>query len=228
MYRERASQVPGAYVWTLQVGVGDVDSPVLPDGCMDLIWTDDRLIVAGPDTAAYHSAAPPGTTYTGLRFAPGAAPAVLGVTAHELRDQRVALADLWPAGEVHLVTERVGDATTRGTALEAVAADLMREGAVPDPVVGAILRRLSIGTSVTETASAVGLSERQLRRRCLDWFGYGPKMLVRILRMQRALALARAGTPFARVAASAGYADQAHLARDVKDLAGTTLSALTA
>ncbi len=184
-------------------------------------------IVAGPDTTAHHSAVPPGTTFTGLRFAPGAAPAVLGVAAHELRDQRVAIADLWPATEARRVSERVGSADARGTALEAVAAELWRDGAAPDPVVGEVLRRLSVGTPVAETASAVGLSERQLHRRCLDWFGYGPKLLVRVLRMQRALALARAGTPFARVAASAGYADQAHLARDVKGLTGATLGALT-
>ncbi len=228
MYRERASRVPGAYVWTNAVDAGDRVGPVLPDGCMDLIWTDDRLIVAGPDTTAYLAAVPPGTTFTGLRFAPGAAPAVLGVTAHELRNQRVALSDLWPASDARRVTGQVGGASRPGAALEAVATELWHDGAAPGPMVGEVLRRLSVGTSVAETASAAGVSERQLHRRCLDWFGYGPKFLVRVLRMQRALALARAGTPYARVAASAGYADQAHLARDVKELAGATLSELTA
>lgn len=57
-------------------------------------------------------------------------------------------------------------------------------------------------------------------------FGYGPKMLVRILRMNQAVDLARSGTPFAEVAARIGYADQAHLAREVKALAGVPLSEL--
>ncbi|MEV5769093.1 helix-turn-helix domain-containing protein, partial [Micromonospora sp. NPDC052213] len=57
-------------------------------------------------------------------------------------------------------------------------------------------------------------------RRSRHLFGYGPKTLARILRMGRALALARAGTPLAEVAARCGYADQAHLTRDVRDLAG--------
>jgi AraC-like DNA-binding protein len=39
--------------------------------------------------------------------------------------------------------------------------------------------------------------------------------------------LARRGTPQASVAAVAGYADQAHLAREVKALTGVPLSALS-
>jgi hypothetical protein len=47
-----------------------------------------------------------------------------------------------------------------------------------------------------------------------------------VLRLQRALALARAGVPFARAAARPGFADQAHLARDVRELAGMLLGRL--
>ena len=79
---------------------------------------------------------------------------------------------------------------------------------------------------MAQTAELADMGERRLHRRCLDAFGYGPKTLARILRMNRALALARGGTPFATVAAQAGYADQAHLARDVKDMAGVPLSSL--
>ncbi|GGM29030.1 hypothetical protein GCM10012279_54650 [Micromonospora yangpuensis] len=79
---------------------------------------------------------------------------------------------------------------------------------------------------MTATAAEVGLGPRLLRRRCQAWFGYGPKTLARILRMRRALALARCGTPLAEVAARSGYADQAHLTRDVRDLAGLPPQAL--
>ncbi|MGW5695942.1 helix-turn-helix domain-containing protein, partial [Streptomyces asiaticus] len=68
--------------------------------------------------------------------------------------------------------------------------------------------------------------ERQLHRRSLAAFGYGPKTLGRVLRLNRALDLARTGLPFAEVAATAGYADQAHLARDVRALAGVPLGRL--
>ncbi|MDF3148621.1 helix-turn-helix domain-containing protein, partial [Streptomyces sp. T21Q-yed] len=76
------------------------------------------------------------------------------------------------------------------------------------------------------TADELGLGSRQLHRRCLTAFGYGPKTLARILRLQRALALARGGVTFADTAVRAGFADQAHLARDVKELAGRPLGEL--
>jgi AraC-like DNA-binding protein len=195
---------------------------------MDLMWyddplMDDALMVAGPDQAAWVSTMPPDTGYTGLRFAPGTAPAVLGVPAHELRDSRVPLADLWPARQVRRLTGYVRAAADRGAALEEIAAGRFQHA---DPVIGEIVARLSAGSPVSATADAVGLSARQLHRRSLASFGYGPKTLERILRMNRALDLARAGTPFATVAAKTGYADQAHLAREVKTLAGVPLSEL--
>ena len=85
---------------------------------------------------------------------------------------------------------------------------------------------LAAGRSVADTADALGLGARQLHRRALVAFGYGPKTLARVLRLQRALGLARQGVPFAETAALAGFADQAHLARDVRDLAGLPLSEL--
>ncbi|MYZ40998.1 MULTISPECIES: helix-turn-helix domain-containing protein, partial [unclassified Streptomyces] len=64
--------------------------------------------------------------------------------------------------------------------------------------------------------------------RSLDAFGYGPKTLARVLRLQRALELVRAGEPYAEAALAAGCADQAHLARETRDLAGLTLGAYAA
>lgn len=196
---------------------------VLPDGCMDLIWHDGGLLVAGPDTRAYLSAESPGAAWVGLRFAPGTGPAVLGVPADALRDLRVPLEDLWPAREVRGLTGRITAAPDRGAALEAVAA---ARGGAPDPLCRAVADALRRGRGVAEVARDSGVSERQLHRRAVRAFGYGPKTLARVLRLERALALARAGLPFARVAADAGYADQAHLAREVKALAGVPLTTL--
>ncbi|MGP3984942.1 helix-turn-helix domain-containing protein [Streptomyces sp. KR80] len=199
---------------------------VLPDGCIDLIWSDGDLVVAGPDTRAHPVASLPGTRYAGLRFRPGRGPDVLGVPADELRDARLPLDALWPGGRARHLAERVSAATDPATGLEAVGAELVREVRSPDPFLATVVADLRAGEPVSAVAAAAGLGERQLHRRCLAAFGYGPKTLARVLRMNRALALARAGTPFGEVAAVAGYADQAHLAREVKGLAGVPLTAL--
>lgn len=218
MYTERPSRLAGAVVWT-----GDGSARVLPDGCMDLLWTEGRLLVAGPDTRAYVPAAP--RTWTGLRFSPGSAPAFLGVPAHELRDRRVDLADLWPVSEVQRLRSRIARAPDPATALE----DIALERAAPaDPVLHALVTALDAGRPVAATADEIGLGARQLHRRSLVAFGYGPKTLARILRLRRALALARSGVPFAETAARCGFADQAHLARDVRELAGVPLGRLLA
>jgi len=221
MYRERASLLPGAVLWTRTVPAPGGVCRIIPDGSQDLIWVDGALLVAGPDTGPYLTDCRPGARYVGLRFAPGTATAVLGVPAHELRDSRLPLDALWPAARVRRISEAADPAAALESAASAACAS------PPDPVAAAVAGRLRTGASVAGTAAAVGLSERQLHRRCLDAFGYGPRMLGRVLRMRRAVGLARRGMPFATVAATTGYADQAHLAREVKALTGVPLGALT-
>ncbi|MEV8064800.1 helix-turn-helix domain-containing protein [Streptomyces sp. NPDC085995] len=225
-YAERPSALPGAVVWTkTPAPPGAPGGLVLPDGCMDLLWSEGRLLVAGPDTRAFEPAGPP-AHWAGLRFFPGTAPGYLAVPAHELRDRRVDLADLWPAPAVRRLRDRVEAAPSAATALEAAALERAAETGPPDPLLGALVAALDAGRPVARTADALGLGARTLHRRALAAFGYGPKTLARVLRLQRALRLARAGVPYAACAARAGYADQAHLARDVKELAGRPLGRL--
>jgi hypothetical protein len=55
-----------------------------------------------------------------------------------------------------------------------------------------------------------------------ETLGLSPKMLARIARVQRALALARTDTltTWSAIAASSGYFDQSHLVRDFRQLVG--------
>ncbi|MGW1505578.1 helix-turn-helix domain-containing protein [Streptomyces mirabilis] len=224
MYVERPSRLAGAVVWSRGTSGSSVGA-VLPDGCMDLLWHEGRLLVAGPDTRAY---VPEGAAghWAGVRFHPGTGPTFLGVPAHELRDLRVDLADLWPVSEVRRRTARVAAAADPLTALEQVALDRAAATDPPDPLLREVVTALDAGRPIAATADRLGLSARQLHRRSLTAFGYGPKTLARVLRLQRALALARAGVPFAETAARSGFADQAHLARDVRELAGMPLGEL--
>ncbi|MFI0371665.1 helix-turn-helix domain-containing protein [Actinomadura sp. 1N219] len=188
---------------------------VVPDGCVDLMWSASGITVAGPDTGPMPALMRPGDAVAAVRFAPGTAPPVLGVPADAIRDGRLPLRDLWGA-EADRLAESVASARDPHAALVAAVRERLRPA---DPLVPAVVSGLAAG-SVRDVADGLGISERQLRRRSLAAFGYGPKTLQRVLRFQRALRLARAGEPLAAAAFAAGYADQAHLAHEVRDLAG--------
>ncbi|TDU88418.1 AraC family transcriptional regulator [Kribbella voronezhensis] len=215
-YRERAARLPGAVLWTRTADGGAYR--ILPDGCMDLLWIEGELLVAGPDTKAYVSSSARGARCAAIRFAPGTAPGFLGVPAREVVDHRVPLADLWSRGRARRLADRIARAGHPAPGLEEAAVMLFDEP--PDRLVGQVVQGIRRGIAVPALAGSVGLSERQLHRRCLDAFGYGPKMLDRVLRMNRALDHARTGLTLATVAAQTGYADQAHLTREVKALTG--------
>jgi len=136
----------------------------------------------------------------------------LPLAADELTDRLVPLADLW-RGDADALTARV----LAGHTPEA------RRAAI------AWLARQPRGR-VADLPALTGLGERQLRRRFGVAVGYEPKRLARILRLQRLLALAERMPPgrgrLAALALAAGYADQAHMARECTELAGLAPGAL--
>ena len=110
--------------------------------------------------------------------------------------------------------------------LLASAAARLVDAGPPDRAVQAAVARLCDPTQrVAALAADLGFSERQLRRRFLSSVGYGPKTLQRILRLRRFIAGER--HDLARAALDAGYADQAHLARECLRLTGLSPSRLS-
>lgn len=213
----------GAVLWQRTLESGPESTPIMPDGCVDLLWDGDRLFVAGPDTGTRWHRSPGGNTYVAVRFSGGLGPTLLGVPADELVDRTPNLEELWPAGQVRVLTERV-EVDPVG-ALEAwVVAGAAR--CDQDPLGPRVLAMAMAGTPTAVMAERLCVSPRHLHRRCLATFGYGPRRLARIMRFQRALGAIRCDVPLAQVAAACGYADQAHLSREVRSLAGTTPTGL--
>jgi AraC-like DNA-binding protein len=221
-YRELAAPGALACLWVRVVGEGRERTDVLPDGCSDLIWSAGRgAFVAGPDTGPAPVTSPPGSVLLGVRFRPGAGGAALEMPLSELRDRRVDLTDLRP--ELAARLDAGLDPRAAAAVLSRLAAELA--SAPRDAEVEAAVARLADPRARVEAlAGELGLSERQLRRRFHAAAGYGPKTLQRVLRFRRFLAGDRAD--LARAALDAGYADQAHLARECARLAGTSPSRL--
>jgi len=201
---------------------------VLPDGCTDLIWEQGRgTFVAGPDTGPVATTMAAGAVILGVRFRPSAGGPALGIPLSELRDLRADLADLRPA-QARQLTASLDPQVAADQMLD-MTATLVADGA-PDPAVTWAVRLLrDPATRAEDVAAEVGLSLRQLRRRCQAVVGYGPKTLQRVLRFRRFVSRVDARPEvldLAAIAAEAGYADQAHLTRECGRLSGMTPAAL--
>ena len=158
-----------------------------------------------------------GPASSGIRLRPGAAGALLGLPASELRDSRVAAVLVW--GEQVARLHEAGAEPARR--LELLADAVARRGAAPDALVAAAASRLADpGARVGGVAAELGVSERQLHRRTLAAVGFGPKTLARVARLRRLVALA--DDSLASRALEAGYASQAHMSDEVRRLTGMT------
>ena len=84
--------------------------------------------------------------------------------------------------------------------------------------------------TVRRVASELKLGERDMRRLFADEVGLSPKALQRVLRFRKVLrilpGLVQRRQSAAAVAADTGYADQAHMSRECRRLAGATFISL--
>ncbi len=218
-------RLPGlACLWLHAVPAGGAPPVrILPDGCVDLIWQAGiGAHLAGPDTHANLARLEPGAVIVGARFSAGAGGAALGLPLSELRDARVPVPE---SRGLHAAL----DPTAALRAVARTASRLVAAGP-PDRAISAAAARLSDPRQRVEAlAGDLGLSERQLHRRCVAAVGYGPKLLQRVLRFRAFIAAAEAAganADLGRLAHETGYADQAHLTRECTALSGLPPAAL--
>jgi AraC-like DNA-binding protein len=209
-----------ACVW-VQEPDDDHVQRIVPDGCVDLIWlTAHRLVFAGADTGPRTVRLPSARRSTGVRLLPEAAGAVLGVPASEVRDQQVDAASLWGDRAIEL-DERLRDARPDDR-VGLLAASVLQRRPDPDPLVAAAASRVGCrGARVALVARELGVSERALQRHTMAAVGYGPKMLGRVIRLQRLVRFNQHESLASR-AWAAGYASQGHMNEEVRRLTGLT------
>jgi AraC-like DNA-binding protein len=163
----------------------------------------------------------------GVHFKPGGALPFLGVPPGELADRHVDLELLWGRSALEL-RERLcaaACAATRFALLEVALRSRLPESRQGHPAVPVALGRLARpGVTVGEVAAGVELSRRRFIEVFTAEVGMTPKRLSRVLRFQRANALARrADSPdWGQLARDCGYFDQSHLIHDVSEFTGTS------
>jgi AraC-like DNA-binding protein len=156
--------------------------------------------------------------------------ALLGLPMDELSGRLVDLVDLLGAAGRRLA-EGVREAPSWRQRFALVDQFLLRRleaGPQPSPEVGWAWKRLvaTAGTMpIGRIAEEVGWSHKHLIARFRQQVGLRPKTAARLVRFEgvgRRLDHARGRLDWGRLAADAGYADQAHLVRHFRQFTGTT------
>jgi AraC-like DNA-binding protein len=206
---------------------GAYEHRVLPDACIDIVLVNDAPpMVVGPWTVPFLAQLSVGTSITGARLHPGRASSLLGMPASELLNQSIPIAAAKGAMQ-NIRLEQVieqPNSTARRSILGQVLVASMEQYAPLDQAVLAGIQWLSRRPRgrIEQLSRWIGISERQLHRRFTAAIGYSPKTFQSVLRFQRLLKTARetgAERSLADLAASVGYADQAHMTREVHRLA---------
>jgi|GEM_PF-2941935 len=105
--------------------------------------------------------------------------------------------------------------------------EILRAYAYAYAYVAYAVARFEAGADVRTIVAEIGYSHRWLLTAFRDAVGLLPKAYSRVLRMQRVLlAYRERHASWAALAVSCGYSDQAHLTRELHELAGVTPSEL--
>jgi AraC-like DNA-binding protein len=226
------------HVWAQSTAAQTDDWRVVPDASPYLIAAivDHgagrrlRIAVVGPRSRAAAIDLRDRVATVGVRLHPGALPAVTGMTADAFADMSVPVGDV-VHGQVLRELELSADAPEPLLASELLRlvrrAAARTNGGADTESFRAVLADAS---RVRHAAAALLTSERTLRDRVRRTIGLSPKKTLRIVRLHRALHLARrhAVSSWADVAHMSEYADQPHFVRECQDLLGESPSAWAA
>lgn len=205
---------------------------VPPDGSAFLVLVEvnpaePQILTFGPRITPLVIPTTPGVRYRGLRFAPEAAPLLLGVPAATLIQQPVNTSHVGPVPAAAVIAAlRAGPLAAVADAIDQLFLPVLDRLPNPDRQVAEalFLIRFSRGEiSVKQTAGCIGVTPRTLLRRVRGATGLTPKQHARIARFSAAArAMLDPDHRLSHLAAKGGYADQPHFHHEVTALTGLT------
>lgn len=226
-------ELPCAYV-PLILDLGDgwaIGDPRRPEHPAERLGSFVAGLTDGPVSVGHEGAA----RCLQVDLTPLGARRLLGLPMSELANRSVALADVL-GRDAPALAGRLADAPgwdARFAMVEDALRARLADAAPVDPGTGWALGRIGATggrVAIADLVRELGWSHRRLIARFRADVGLPPKAVARIVRFERLrdVLAAHPAIDLARVAAGCGYADQAHLGREVRDLAGLTPTALRA
>lgn len=177
-----------------------------------------RVLLVGPRTTS--AVVQPAKRSAGVTLTGAGVYSIVGTDSGALVDNAVDVDAFIPAGRRGWLEEHATD-------VEALIRVLCSEY-MPDPRVSYAERELRGGTSARDVARIVGMDRRTFVPLFRQQIGLNPKTYEKLVRFTRTLEALRTqtGRSLASIAADRGFADQAHLTREMRALSGSTPSRL--
>jgi AraC-type DNA-binding domain-containing proteins len=234
------------YFWLFEGGQTPRNERIIPSGTSELVVNlrDDEVriqdrehpaklqrfsggVLSGAYSSVFVIDAMQHESMLGVHFKPGGAFRFLGTSATDLTDEHVDLVDLWGQSALEL-RERLCAASTDRNKFHVMKEVLnyrlsrSRKGHTAVPIALLLLGPTGKGARVRDVAREVGICQRRLNQVFAAQVGLSPKLYSRILRFERARALADQHRPldWAQLAATCGYFDQSHLINDFQEFSG--------
>ena len=228
---ERSAGLAHAREWGLPTGSADLVIPL--DG--QRLWrfesVDDgrgRNFAGGVLQGAHDRAALRDTSrasqVVGVQYRPAGLAAFWREPAHAFAGLTLSLKEHWP-GFAEELREQIGaDANPeqRLRHLECALLRRLRAEAAPDPLMSWATRQLAGGAAIGDVQRASGFAAATFIARYRAACGLAPTRHAALLRFQALLRATPSQASWAALAADAGYADQAHMARRFAEFAGMT------
>jgi AraC-like DNA-binding protein len=138
----------------------------------------------------------------------------------------IGLEDLFGAGRISLLEEKLSEATTSAERFSHMRTFLLSNlrpwRAESVACRAAALLRREPCLRVRQLAARLEVSERHLCRDFSAMFGMGPKQFARIARINRVLSARARGATWADIAYATGFTDQAHMINDFTAIMGVS------
>lgn len=194
----------------------------LPHPSAHVVVEEGAAWLYGPPSRRFERSLAGEGRVVGVRFRPGGVRPLLARTVASIVDARLSASAVpgLDAPALAVAVDREDDPAAAVALVEAALRPLLP--ADEDPGVALADRAVALLAEdrsllrVSELARRLDLSERSVHRLFTEYVGLGPAWVVRRYRLHEAAARAAEGghVDWARLAATLGYSDQAHLVRD--------------
>jgi AraC-like DNA-binding protein len=207
--------------WVTRRGRGELER-VLPNGRAQVVvdLNTGRAVLVGPRTMS--AVVTPPAAAAGFALSGAGLGAILGPDAGALVDDVVELDQLHPRVEIRITDP---DDVRLTAALRWIAAELVNRFPIDGRIVSAE-SAIRSGWRASQAAASAGMDRRRFVPLFRRTVGMSPKRYERVIRFQTAVRCLRTAPErsIADIAATLGYADQAHLTREVRAFGGVTLA----